>query len=390
VKDGGIFFKFDNDEIGTATQRLSFHATKRFHVSFLFAGETTASLKNIPGVAIRANAELREGRKVYFRYRTDDTRHKFGKCPYNIGEPVLFNLAEMRERLGLFFRDCENVRVENVRIERGAGMGLVAQVCKNVTLDGFRVVPLPGERVSITADAMQVINCQGDVLIQNCETSSMLDDVIDVHGNYLLVCRTEGNKARLKIGHRSHNGFFPYRPGDSLEFVDARTRKLFLTARVKGLSDVSDDLESVTLETDTDLSSLPKSGVLVDNVTPIPDSVTLRNNYFHDSFNMRFSGRSKWLIEKNRIEKCLSILCLDLQGYWSESGPIRDMTIRDNDIISSGSVVIGLSGWHQTDKNVPQIHDKIVIEDNRFVGMGTDRIKASGVKNLILRNNTYK
>jgi len=388
VRNGGLFFQMEGAEIGSADRRLSFHATRERRVSYLFAGDTTASLDQLPAPAMRANAEARGPERVFFRYRQDD-RINFVKCPYAVGDKLLINLAERRERLGLFFRDCTDVTVENVRISRGAGMGVVAQMCENVTLRGLRVVPLPGEKESITADAMQVINCTGRILVENCETSSMLDDVIDVHGNYLGVAGTDGCRARVVLRHKSHEGFFPYRAGDALEFVDAHTRKLLLTARVKGLESVAPDLMSATVVTDADLSSLPRKGVLVDNVTRIPASVTLRGNHFHDCLCMRFSGRSKWLVENNRIENCGDVLCLDLEEYWSESGPIRDMTIRDNDFIRAGGIVIGLTGWRGHEKDLPRIHDRIEISGNRFVGMKPSCIRAFGVRDLKIAGNSF-
>lgn len=56
------------------------------------------------------------GDKIYFRYR-EDTRIS---CPYEIGERVVINLEEKRERAVFFFENSERVTVENVTIRRGA------------------------------------------------------------------------------------------------------------------------------------------------------------------------------------------------------------------------------------------------------------------------------
>lgn len=35
-------------------------------------------------------------------------------CPYEVGEPLVVNLAENRDRLGFFFQDCRDVAVERM------------------------------------------------------------------------------------------------------------------------------------------------------------------------------------------------------------------------------------------------------------------------------------
>lgn len=384
MERGCLIFKTEGEETGTTDRRLSLHAIRRVQIHFLFAGETTASFEQIPASFVRVDAEDRGSGKVFFRYRSCD--HKLAvKCPYAVGDPVVVNLAENRDRMGFFFENCLDVTVENVTMRRGVGMGIVAQATANIELRKFDVVPEPGEEVTLTADAVQFVNCCGKVLIENCDIGHTLDDVINIHGNYLLVEGVEGRRAKLRVKHKSHEGFFPYRKGDTVEFIAARTRDVLATAKVVGVNPDEKDRFAAMLEVDADISKVPV-GTLVENATLNPD-VTLRNNHFHDHPNIRLSGRGKYLIEKNRIERsCSALLGMDLLEYWYESGRISDMTIRDNDFVDCNAmgggcfITFGVSGWNSGDPNTPKIHGKIHLENNRFEKVRGVKVSVSGVK----------
>ena len=58
---------------------------------------------------------------------------------------------------------------------------------------------------------------------------------------------------------------------------------------------------------------------------------------------------------------------MDLADYWYESGRISEMTIRGNTVIESGGFRVGVAGWNGDEPDVPKVHGRIVIRDNRFV-----------------------
>ena len=386
--DGGMVFETEGEATPTCDRRLSLHALKECKIHYLFAGNTTASTDNLATSFVRVNAEKVGEREVFFRYR-ECAHKKCVKCPFDIGDPLVVNLAENRDRMAFFFENCRDVAVENVTLNRGAGMGVVAQMCENVSVRGLKVVPLSGDNCSITADGIQMINCGGKAVIEGCEISDALDDPVNIHGNYLSIAKTDGKIACVRAMHDQHRGVFPYRPGDTVEFSVPRTREVLGSAHVVAVERDSSDEYAARLVTDSDLSSYP-AGTLVENVTLNPD-VTMRNNHFHDFTHILVAGRGKILVEGNRFERFVAgISSTDSAGYWYESGRLSEMIVRNNafsDCNSRGGfycVGVKMTGWEPGDPNAPKINGRVVLEDNRFEGVRypETRVVMTGVRSF--------
>lgn len=380
VMDGGLSFHLDGHDVSTFGGRLSLHAIDRIAINYLMTPKSPGVKDKFPAPFMGVVPEDLGGRKVRFRYYGDKHR-KSAKLPYGCGEKVVVNLEEKRYRDVFLFEDCRGVRLEDVSIERFGGMGVVAQRSGDLTVERLKTVPPEGERVSLTADIMQFVNCFGVIRIENCEGGWSLDDVLNIHGNYLRVEAVEGRRVRLRAMHDAHEGFFPYRPGDAVEFVVARTRQVLATARVIGVTPDKQNRFLCTLEVDGDVENVP-SGALVENVTLNPD-VIFRNNRFRNYPNIRVSGRGKYLIEGNRLEcACSALTVFDLAEYWYESGRISEMTVRNNDFIDCNGlggrtfIDVGVAGWGA---DAPKIHGRIRLENNRFEGVKGTRVRTSGV-----------
>lgn len=351
--------RFEHDRI------LSLHSLQRLMIRYLVPGASAEPVANLPAAFIRADLEPREGRRALLRYSAAEPRGI--DYPFDVGERVVVNLAANRERLSFFFQDCSDVKIEDVRLPRGAGMGVVAQRCRNVTLRNFDVEPENGEGVSLTADIVQLINCCGSVLIEDCEMSGSLDDAINIHGNYLALESVDGGKVTLRTKHEQHAGFFPYRVGDELEFVEPKRREVRAKAKVVSIDPDPKDVTLVTLALDRAPVAEAVKGTIVENATLNPD-VTIRNCRFRDIPHVRLSGRGKYLVEDNLFVRCNEAVCaMDLADYWYESGRISEMTIRGNTVIESGGFRVGVAGWNGDEPDLPKVHGRIVIRDNRFV-----------------------
>ena len=387
VDEGAMTFLLDGHEISSKNGRLSLHALDRIVIHYLMAPQSKGDKGEFPAPFVGVAAEDLGNRRVRFRYY-GDKHPKSAKLPYRVGEQVVVNLEEQRYRDVFFFEDCAGVTVEDVAIERFGGMGIVGQRSVDLAVRRLTTPPRAGERVTLTADILQFINCGGKLAIEDCACGWSLDDVINIHGNYLRVESVAGKKAVLRAKHVSHAGFFPYRPGDALEVVDARTRNVLLRTKAVGFAPDPQDRYACTLEVADDLSKIP-AGALVENATLNPD-VVIRGNHFHDHPNMRLSGRGKYLVEGNRIERCCSALVgMDLAEYWYESGRISEMTIRDNvfrdcNALGGGTFLnFGVSGWGA---DAPKIHGRVVLEGNRFEQVRQHRWSFAGVQEVVDRN----
>ena len=383
VDQGDISFSLDGNEISTRDGRLSLHLLGRHFVVYLMAPDSPGDKGKFPASFVGVRAEDIGNREVRFTYY-GDKHPKSVSLPYNVGEKVVINLEEKRYRDVFFFEDCDGVSVENVAIRRFGGMGVVGQRSGNIKVDGLSVRPHEGERVTLTADIVQFINCYGKISITGCEGGLSLDDWINIHGNYLKIVSAEGRRLRLRPQHPSQQGFFPYRPGDVVECVTARERKVLATARVCAVAKDPADPAVCEITVDADLSGTPLVGKLVENATLNPD-VTIKGNRFSDFPHLRLSGRGKYVVEGNRFERCsAAVLGMDLADYWFESGRIADMTIRNNAVVKGGGFHFGLSGWSGNGPDVPKVHGRVVLEGNTFDQVRGARWSAVGVRDFVV------
>ena len=383
VEQGDISFSLDGNEISTRDGRLSLHLLGRHFVVYLMAPDSPGDKGKFPASFVGVRAEDIGNREVRFTYYGD--KHPTSvSLPYNVGEKVVINLEEKRYRDVFFFEDCDGVSVENVAIRRFGGMGVVGQRSGNIKVDGLSVHPHAGERVTLTADIVQFINCYGNISITDCEGGLSLDDWINIHGNYLKIVSADGRRLRLRPQHPSQQGFFPYRPGDVVECVTARERKVLATARVCAVAKDPADPTVCEIMVDADLPGTPLVGKLVENATLNPD-VTIQGNRFSDFPHLRLSGRGKYVVEGNRFERCsAAVLGMDLADYWFESGRIADMTIRNNVVVKGGGFHFGLSGWSGNGPDVPKVHGRIVLEGNTFDQVRGARWSAVGVRDFVV------
>ena len=385
VEQGNISFSLDGYEISTRKGRLSLHSLDRSAIHYLMTPEAPGNKGMFPSTFVGARAEDIGNSEVRFTYYGD----KHPKCvtlPYAVGEKVVVSLEEGRYRDVFFFEDCDGVAVENVAIRRFGGMGIVGQRSGNVNVAGLSVHPHEGERVTLTADVIQFINCYGNILITGCEGGLSLDDWINIHGNYLNIVSAEGRCLRVQTQHSSQQGFFPYRPGDVIECVTPRERKVLATARVCAVERDVADPSVCKLTVDADLSETPLVGQLVENATLNPD-VTIKGNCFSDFPHLRLSGRGKYVVESNRFERCsAAVLGMDLAGYWSESGRIEDMTIKNNVVVNGGGFHFGLTGWEGSKSDVPKVHGRIILEGNVFDRVRGARWSAVGVRDFVVKS----
>ena len=233
--------------------------------------------------------------------------------------------------------------------------------------------------------------------VENCRGGRSLDDWINIHGNYLKVLSVNGSRVRLQTQHASQSGFFPYRPGDALEFVTAHERTV--VARANVLSQTADPSDSRCCEVTVyaDLSAAGVVGLLVENATLNPN-VTIRGNRFADYPNLRLSGRGKYLIESNRFERCSSAVTgMDLADYWFESGRTQDVTIRGCKFTDLGIGGHSPQAILQVDPIIPKeargtdwfFHNSIVFENNTICTFDRQVVYALSVEKIRIAGNKF-
>lgn len=313
---------------------------------------------------------------------------------------------------GVFLYHDVNTTLENIRVHYAEGMGLLAQVSENITLDGFSVC-LKGEDdpryFTTQADATHFSGCKGRIISKNGLYEGMMDDAINVHGTYLKVVKQVDDKTLVgRYMHPQSYGFEWGRPGDSVQFVNARTMELIgavnRIASIKAVDqpgfDGAKEFEIVFKEA-IDPAISEQDGFGIENLEWTPAVVfsnnVIRNNRARGSL---FSTPRPTLVENNLFDHTSGtaiLLCGDCNG-WFETGACRDIVIRGNKFINS------LTNMFQFTNAIisiyPEIpdlaaqkkyfHSGIVIDGNEFVTFDRPLVYAKSVDGLVFTNNVVK
>lgn len=131
---------------------------------------------------------------------------------------------------GIFLSENRNTLINNVKVHYAEGMGLLAQLCDNLTLEGFGIC-LKGDNdpryFTTQADATHFSGCKGKIISRNGLYEGMMDDAINVHGTYLKVVKQIDNHTLVgRYMHSQSWGFKWGEAGDSVQFVRSKTMEI--------------------------------------------------------------------------------------------------------------------------------------------------------------------
>ena len=317
---------------------------------------------------------------------------------------------------GIFLSHDVNTTIENVKVHYAEGMGLLAQLCENITLEKFGVC-LKGDAdpryFTTQADATHFSGCKGKIVSCNGLYEGMMDDAINVHGTYLKVVKRVDD--RTLVGRYMHGqswGFEWGCPGDEVQFIRSNTMEL-VGKQNKIISIRPYDKEQtdgareflISFQEPVDQVINEQSGFGIENLTWTPEVLfsgnVIRNNRARGSL---FSTPRKTIVENNLFDHTSGaaiLLCGDCNG-WFETGACRHVIIRKNRfvnaltnlfqftnaVISIYPEIPDLKGQQQYFHGGPE--GGIVIEDNEFETFDAPILYAKSVDGLVFRNNTIK
>lgn len=317
---------------------------------------------------------------------------------------------------GIFLSHDVNTTVENIKVHYAEGMGLLAQLCENITLEKFSVC-LKGDTdpryFTAQADATHFSGCKGKIISCNGLYEGMMDDAINVHGTYLKVIKRIDNHTLIGRYMQGQSWGFEWGcPGDEVQFVRSKTMELtdkrnqitsirpYDKDKIDGAREFmitfKDTLETVINENDN---------FGIENLTWTPEVLfagnVIRNNRARGAL---FSTPRKTVVENNLFDHTSGtaiLLCGDCNG-WYETGACHNVIIRKNRFINA------LTSLYQFTEAVISIYPEIpelnkqqkyfhggkeggiVIEDNEFDMFDAPILYAKSVDGLIFRNNVIK
>jgi len=368
---------------------------------------------------------------------------------YNSSRPVMQKMGtvielvsnSIRETAGAFIWESENVTSDHVNVHYMHGFGWLVQMSRDVYFRNCNLMPREGSgHITVSyADGIHAAGAAGELVIENCNFANTHDDPINLHGTFTRVeNRQDAHTLTLKYIHEQQGGFQQFYPGDKVAFFTRDTLEstdnetlYTVDSVVSNPGENGNDLKTMVVKFKEELPEnlndkitrnwIREPKYVAENVTYTPE-VTIKNCTFRQvpTRGILCTTRKKVLIEGNTF-KNMSMATIFLSNdsdEWYESGPIRDMTIRDNVFYIRS---IGRTWWdyappvyiHPVTANggLPSednpIHKNITIEGNTFYmdintrqenSMGVDRggihsmdvgtlVRAESVENLTIKNN---
>lgn len=314
---------------------------------------------------------------------------------------------------GIFLSHNTHTTLKNIQVHYAQGMGLLAQLCDSIYMDGFSVC-LKGDNdpryFTTQADATHFSQCKGEIVSVNGVYEGMMDDAINVHGTYLKVTkRVDDHTLLARYMHEQAWGFDWGFAGDEVQFIRSQTMELL---------DGTNRIESITAQDQPTAHGAKEFRIRfqqplpeelndqeafgIENLTWTPEVYfahnTIRNNRARGSL---FSTPRKTVVEHNLFDHSSGtaiLLCGDCNG-WYETGACREVIIRHNRFVNA------LTNMFQFTNAVisiyPEIPDlahqvkyfhggkpgAIQITDNEFETFDLPILYAKSVDGLVFKRN---
>lgn len=323
---------------------------------------------------------------------------------------------------GIVMANCNNTVLRDVKVHYSEGMGLIAQRCDGITLEGFGVC-LRGSNdpryFTTQADATHFSQCRGKIVSNNGLYEGMMDDAINIHGVYLKVReRIDDYTVRCRYEHGQAWGFDWGDEGDEVAFVRSTSmdnlpfRSTIKSIRPADKSEVKGCREFIiTLNDAIPAEVTEKESFGIENLSWTPEVEfchnIVRNNRARGAL---FSSPRRTICTDNFFDHTSGtaiLLCGDCNG-WYESGSVRDLVIRRNKFVNAlTSMFQFTNAVISIYPEIPQLAQQkilfhggkprsIIIEDNDFETFDAPLLYAKSVdgllfrKNRVKRNNDYK
>ncbi len=315
---------------------------------------------------------------------------------------------------GIFVSHSANTSFKNMTVHYAEGMGLLAQMSENLTLEGFNVALRGNDDpryFTTQADATHFSSCKGKITSKRGLYEGMMDDAINVHGTYLKVTqRLDDHTLTARYMHPQAWGFEWGMSGDSVQFVAAATMELTERGNVVQSIEPFDKptihgAREYKIKFRDPLEALLGDGAIygIENLEWTPEvefsDNTIRNNRARGTL---FSTPKRTVVENNLFDHTSGtaiLLCGDCNG-WFETGACREVIIRGNTFINS------LTNMFQFTNAIISIYPEIpnlkeqkkyfhggdaggiLIEGNTFETFDTPIVYAKSIDGLTFRGNT--
>lgn len=328
-----------------------------------------------------------------------------------VRKPAVGNYLVMRqsarEHAGIFVTDSKNISIERLNMYQNGGLGILSQYSENLFFRKVNSEPNAAKNRYFSGhdDGFHFSNCKGQILVDSCRFSALMDDPINVHGTSVrIIEKMDAHTLLCKFMHHQSIGFTWARVGDSIGFIENETMSTFAKGIVASFTTISPETFEVKFR-----DAVPEglqAGNACENLSWTPD-VHIQNSFFgsNRARGILISTPGKVIIENNVFESSGSaILIAGDANQWYESGAVHDVLIRNNVFNDAcltsmyqfcNAIISICPEIPKPDANKP-FHRNIRIENNVFhpfdfpvlYAKSTDGISFTG--NKLIRSTRYK
>ncbi|MBO5935808.1 MAG: hypothetical protein J6Q94_10015 [Clostridia bacterium] len=287
----------------------------------------------------------------------------------------------------------KNITFDNVSIFGSPGMAYICEGnCSHFQIINSYIGVNPEYKdkgsISLTADAIHIVNTNGCFNISGCDISGMGDDAVNVHDGLGYVSAVNGNTLTLIASAMRLEA------GDTLAFKNSKFENTDVTAKIVSVKATEGITKEVVVE------ALPESitaGWTAYNTECYSGNYVIRNNYFHEN---RARGlllqSSNGLCENNRFYKTMGQaikVVMDIEPtLWQEGTGVDNLIIRNNtfekcnysdwgSVIEIGTNIAGKSAE-------TAVFTNIEISSNSFIDIPSMLMRANNINGLVFTGNT--
>ena len=304
-----------------------------------------------------------------------------------------------RKYPGIAVSNSHGVEIDTVTLHHSGGMGIIAQLTTNVAVRNVQVTPPPGRGrlASLTADALHFVNCRGIIEITDCIFENQMDDPINVHGIYAkITARLSEHELEVALIHGEQHGIDIFAPGDTAEIVKSETLAAYHAGTVTSVRRLNKQYNVLTFAEDLPAQIKPGDAALCREANP---DVTIRGCTSRGNRARGFliSTGGHVAIEDNYFHTPgAAILIAGDAKYWFESGPVQDVTIRNNHFDNCNYGVWGRACIDVCPEIAPEhragtiYHRNIRIEGNTFNVFDPRLLTGHCIRGLTISGNEIR